>query len=586
MPPTSPTPPASPTRSIAVATVLALLALLALHVALGVRMMGPMLFGDETAPLGIARFLAGRPPYPDMASAGMKHVSFYQPGYPLLLAPAWRLAGPLGVYRTALALNAVLLSALFPLLALFGRRVLGLARRDAGLAAFAASVYPSFVLHSNMAWSESLLLPLVVVVLLAFHRAAARLDTSSALGLAAAAAASYAVHQRALGLVPLAVLGLAALWRWNGLPGRSALAGSLAALGGFLAVRAWDAYLIPRLWPGGVIEREGSFAARLLDPAKLAAALLSLAGQLWYLSVTTAGLFPLGVVVLAGIAWRRSREREGGEAARATALFTLATAATFLFTSSLFVVEFDRVDKMIYGRYAETFLAPFLAAGLGGLLAGVLRRRRAGLAALTALVTLAPAALLAALFAGHGKAAFYGIYNQLNLFGIEHMILWLGGIRMLRLTAAGAALAVAVLLLGQRWPRAATILAGAFFLVGALHTYRVWLVPCNRAVNATVALPRAVRGLGPVREIAYDESAFTYGGFFAYQFWLHDVRFRFFSSDRETPPCPLVIAGKDFDRRAPGARMLFAEDGAEQALWRLRTPPRPGERQSIQISPK
>jgi hypothetical protein len=566
-----------PTRPIAVA---AFLALLALHVALGARMMGPMLFGDETAPLGIARFLAARPPYPDMASAGMKHVSFYQPGYPLLLAPAWRLAGPLGVYRTALALNAALLSALFPLLALYGRRVLGLARRDAGLAAFAASVYPSFVLHSNMAWSESLLLPLVVVVLLAFHRAAERLDTGAALGLAAAAVASYAVHQRALGLVPLAILGLVALWRWNGLPGRSALAGSLAALGGFLAVRAWDAYLIPRLWPGGVIEREGSFAARLLDPAKLAAALLSLAGQLWYLSVTTAGLFPLGVVVLVGIAWR------GEKATRAAALFTLAAAAMFLFTSSLFVVEFDRVDKMIYGRYAETFLAPFLAAGLGGLLAGALRRRRTGLAALAALVTLAPAALLAALFAGHGKAAFYGIYNQLNLLGIEHLILWLGGIRMLRLTVAGAALAVAVLLLGQRWPRAATLLAGAFFLVGALYTYTAWLVPCNRAVNATVVLPRVVRGLGPVREIAYDESAFTYGGFFAYQFWLHDIRFRFFSSDREAPPCPLVIAGKDFDRRAPGARMLFAEDGAEQALWTLRTLPRPGERQSMQISPK
>jgi hypothetical protein len=245
---------------------------------------------------------------------------------------------------------------------------------------------------------------------------------------------------------------------------------------------------------------------------------------------------------------------------------------------------------MIYGRYAETFLAPFLAAGLGGLLAGALRRRRrldlGTLAALAALVTLAPAVLLAALFAGHGKAAFYGIYNQLNLLGIEHLVLWLGGIRMLRLTVAGAALAVAVLLLGQRWPRAATVLAGAFFLVGALYTYTAWLVPCNRAVNATIVLPRVVRGLGPVREIAYDESAFTYGGFFAYQFWLHDVRFRFFSSDREAPPCPLVIAGKDFDRRAPGARMLFAEDGAEQALWMLRTLPRPGERQSMQISPK
>src|SRR5262249_44880197 len=116
-------------------TLVAGLAIAALHLVLSAPMRSPMLFGDEAAHLGIARFLARRTPYPLLTSPAMGWTPYYHFGYPLLLTPAVWLGGPLALYRAALALNAFALGALYVVLVPFGRRVLGLSRFDAGLAA-------------------------------------------------------------------------------------------------------------------------------------------------------------------------------------------------------------------------------------------------------------------------------------------------------------------------------------------------------------------------------------------------------------------------------------------------------------------
>ena len=295
------------------------------------------------------------------------------------------------------------------------------------------------------------------------------------------------MHQRALALLPCALVALAWLALRRRLAWRAAALGAAVVAAGFVAVRALNAAVIAALWPRPSPLGLGELAHRLLEPESLAAAAASLTGQLWYLAVASLGLVPLGVVCLARIA-------AGGEtpAERGTALYTLAVAAALLATSSLFIVQFVRADMAFYGRYVEVVAAPFLLAGLAAL---ARLRRRAFAFAVVLLLPLLGLALVAL----HDGAVFERVHNQFNVLGVEHFILAFGGIRVLRITAVATALAGVLVLLGGRRILAASGWVGALFLAGALFTYVRFLAPINAAANEATSLPRAFAALGPVR---------------------------------------------------------------------------------------
>lgn len=547
-------PPSSGKREL----ILGFLLLAALHLALAAPMRAPIIFGDETANLGIARFLAGQPPYPLLAHPVQGWAPYYRFGYPLLVAPFWRLfADPLAVYRAALVLNGFLLASLFPLLASFARRTLALPRRDALLIAFAAGLYPPYLLQSNLTWSESLLIPAVSCVVVAFQRLAERPGAGTACVFSLLTVAAYAVHERVLGLVPLSLLVLVLFWRTGRLSGRAVLAAGAIPLAGFFAIRAADARIFARLWADST-QRPGigDIAERLAGPEGLSNALLSLTGQVWYLTVASALLFPLGLWVLV----RTARWGEA-PAQRLTALFTLVVAGGLLATSSLFLTVFTRADLAVYGRYAEAFVGPFLVAGLAGF--QILTRRHRFAAPALALL---PGLLAVILVAGHGSAVFQQIYNEMTIPGIMPAVLLLGGLRMLRISALGAVAGAGVLVAGLIRPRAAALLAAALFLAGALWVHQRWLVPVQKAGFEARSLPVAVRALG-VREVAYDLAASTHDEFFSYQFRLGDARFVPFDDRRSRPPRDLVISNKAFGQRHPEARLVFPDRYIDQALW-------------------
>lgn len=542
--------------------VLGFFLLVALHLVLAASMRAPIILGDEVANLGIARFFAGRAPDPLLAYPVGPWAPYYRFGYALLVAPAWKLSGdPLTVYRLALALNGFLAASLFPLFAAYARRTLALADRDALVAGFGASLYTSYLLQPNVTWSESLLLPVVLGVVLAFQRLAARPGLGAACAFALLTAFAYAVHERTLGLVPLALLALALLWRRGKLSGRAALAAAAVALAAFAAVRAVDAEIFARLWRDAPPRfRVADLASRLADPASLGNALLSLCGQLWTLTVASALLFPLGAWVLGRTAWRAEEPER-----RLSAQFTLAAAAILLATSSIWLNHFTRADLAIYGRYSEVFLGPFLVAGLAGF-HGAFRRRPAVLA-----LALLPGLLVTIVLAGHDGAVFQRIYNEMNLSGIMPAIVLVGGLRLLQITALGTAAGIAVLLAGLVRPRAAAVLAGALFLAGALLVHQRWLVPIQEYAFHARSLPDAVRDLG-VREVAYDLAGSTHDEFFAYQFRLGDARYVLFDDRRSRPPRDLVISNKAFGQHHPGARLVYPERTTNQALWAMPGP--------------
>ena len=542
--------------------------LLALHLGMAWQMRVPMLFGDETAYLGMARYLAGDAPDLRLAIPDQPFGAFLPTGYSLLLVPAVALAGSAaGAYRAALLVNCLCAAGTFAVLAAFARRVLSLSFPRAIGAALVASVYPALLLQSNLSWSESLLCLLIPALSLAFLHLAEARSTTAALGLAALTAGSYWVHPRTLGLIPLALVALWLLHRRSGLPRAAALAGAATLLLLALAARGTDSWVWGRLNTGAARYGEAQALAQLAQPDNLLAVFLSAAGQLWYLAAATAGTALLGGWLLARRVARTSPDASPADGPRRWAAgYALASWGLLFLTSSAFMITTDRADKLIYGRYWEPALSLLLVAAVAGFW-----ERPAGKAGFAAfgLTALTPAGLGLAVVTLREGSAFQRVFNHLNVLGISQWVVAMGGLRILWISLIGTGAGLALLALARRHPTGAAGALGLFFLAGGLYTFSEWVLPSNLYTMDNLRIPAEVEQIPEATAIAFDQGHLTFNGFSAYPFWLDTVRIAWFDSRRgQRPPAELVISSRDWSAPA-SARMVYAENFNGQALWVL-----------------
>ena len=140
-------------------------ALVALHMWLARKLTLPLLLYDEFGHLTTAAYFAGL----DWSSI-TSTTTYYAWGYGLLLSPLLRWAtDPYRIYHGALFVNALSVSAVFPLAWVLGRRLAPTAAPTTLLlAAAAVALYPSYLALANFAWSESVLSALFWVTAVGF----------------------------------------------------------------------------------------------------------------------------------------------------------------------------------------------------------------------------------------------------------------------------------------------------------------------------------------------------------------------------------------------------------------------------------
>lgn len=550
-----------PSRSMAAWLAGAFVLLLVLHLVLAFRFPGPILYEDTMGYLAIARSLAGWRPVPALhAPHGTYHF-----GYPLLLAPlyliqdsSWR------VFQGARVLDSLLASSQILLLYLLGLGPFDLGRRFALGAALAAALYPAWLLQSSFVWTESLFALLFSLWVLLAWEALRRRSGPWLLAFGLTGASLYAVHPRGLGLVGVTLAALAA-WalradsRWR----RWSAATAMAVIALFVITRSLNGWFLARLWVTPPQLSEGFVLGSLLDPPVWWGTLPArAAGQIWYLLAATLGLFGVGAFVLALRAWpRRAGPDDPAGLARARlAALILAAAATVLFASATVMLPAIRPDHLVYGRYNEALLGPFLVAGLAGLAVprGARLARLAGAAALLGLLgALLPRILPAEVLAEQPM--------PLNVLGVLLWSPW-AALDLGRTTwlALGALAVFAVAALISR--RAAVAVLAIYFAAYAVLLEQEML-PWGRGVRAAVTLQDVIRPLAPAA-LSYERAGLATFGFNGYQFWLSRVRFHFFDAAAgETPRDPLVVAPKAWGDRAPGFRLVAGEPALDQALW-------------------
>ena len=530
------------------------IALVALHLFLS-RSMDGFLLADGTGYLANARWLVG-----EANGTWQGPAAFYNVGWSAVVAPVYLLTRDPGtVHASVIAINAVLASLSFVAYAAVGERVLGMRRWHAALAGVVAATYPAVLLQASFEWSESLfhlLFPLHVLALARFLRAA---TPGSAVVVGALAAALHATHPKGLGVVAAVGIAFAVLAVRDGELRRSCGVGLAALAALFVATRIVHAELQHAIYGETAAAIEGDVLGRITDPALVWGAFRALWGQLWYLTVASLGLAPVGV-----LRWARVGDRR-------LALIVLGACAAVLAASCLQMSDGTRVDHTVYGRYNEGFVPVLLVAAVAMLCAS---RRNAVLLGATGTAIAAVLGAVTVALDGGWRFTGDGDLMPLNVVGILLYRREVNEVEVLTVTALAAAAALAVAAMA-RWR--AVVGAGAlvaFFVGSSVAVEARTIRPWEDFWTATTEIPDVIHAIGFEGPVGYDLAAYEVDAADLYQLELTDIGpLLFFDSRRSThlPGTPLIIASPQWVR--DGARLAYVETGPyRQALWVL-----PGE---------
>jgi hypothetical protein len=463
--------PAKPRSVLAAWPLLLLLgwsAQVAIRLFLGHGRSAPAAFPDEGGYLLAARWLAGGP------AANLSGSTFYQGGYPLLLAPVfWVAHDPRTCFRLVVGVNALAGAGIFPLGHVALRR-LRLTRAAAYALAFAVALLPAAVVFDGLALTDAILPTVVLAWLLALHAFLRSREVRPAVvaGSAASLAASYAYATHARGsvilLVHVAVLVVAYVARRAARAPVAPVVVSLlvtgaGAGGGWALNRA----LRTALYPGGALDLGGILSSRLSSASGLGWTVFGAAGQLWYLIVSTWGLAGLGLAATVAALVRRGT----APVSRIMAAVLLAATLGTALASSAALPDEHRVGNFAYGRYLTCVAVAYALAGVA-----VLARRRAVIAhALAAVILLAGTGLAVV---GHAGQRLHDYTYIAFDFPETSFLTW--DWTSLRLGTASAAavalLTLFVLVTATRRP-AVAIAAGlaAFNLVAVTVMCKPWV---------------------------------------------------------------------------------------------------------------
>jgi hypothetical protein len=539
----------APRRQLLLATAL----FFVLRLALTIPRTGPVVVADEVGYLANARVLAGG------VDGQLSTAPFYHGGYSLLLAPLLAVFhSPETSYRLVLVLNAALAASLVPLVYLLLTRCFSIAPQAAVWPTLAAAAYPSVTIYTQVALSENLLLPLLVVWLLSagsFLRShTPRSELVSAVATAACASWLWATHGRMIVAVALTV-ALFALTLWRRKAWQAALSGLVVVGIGLVAAHVLDHFLVTHNWSGHARNELTGRLSTVESARGFGAFLRNLVGQSWYLVVAS-----LGVFLVAALPFDLRALRLRFTASHVVFALMLLTGLGLLVESALSFRTPDRPDMLVYGRYTDVVVPPLLALALTRLGAGRRVRLRAGIAVLVVLT--AAAALLRVTIDPPGLA------NRWNVASLPAPTLQLGPKVLLFAGAVAIAAVFAVALVRRRAPVAVAPLVLLLFLPTTAVVERNPVLHAQSTFypSGWTSPAAAVDG---ARRVAFDTE--RGGSLFVYQWFASTSKFVLFKGKSERPPVPVVFASPEWASEHPGAdpRELWSDPSRDAEVVRV-----------------
>lgn len=332
---------------------------------LNAGVVGPMIQADEGSYLANAAAIASYKN--DLASS-------YHAGYSLLIAPAFLIGeNPNEVWKLVRLTNALLFWATGLLLwGLANRWGAKIPRTNRMIAVGVVLLYPMWVVLVGYSFAQIAFVPVYVLLVLLIHEASSGCRHC---WIFAGLTASFLYWIHPTGVV--AVIGVVLVFAfvaWLKKKWRNFTAFLFSLVMGVVAYRSVFApWLITKMSHGGSPTLHYPNAIELLNPLYSFEGWLKfltvLSGHIFYISFGSLATFAVGLIVAIIFAYKKlcHNKKPIDEEYFGMAIglaFVGVSSVGILLLSSLFMVNAERLDHWMYGRYVEAFAAPVLLAGV------------------------------------------------------------------------------------------------------------------------------------------------------------------------------------------------------------------------------
>ena len=506
----------------------------------------------------------------------MQGCTFFHAGYSFFISPAfWFSSEPQTVYRFVLAINSFLISSVFLLVYYLLKYIFLFDHKISILSSLVTSLYPPLFLHSITTWAENAIIPLFVVPSILLYLVMKRESLSLGIVFGLSVSFLYTVHPRSLPVLAITLLYLLFLTFLKILSLRIIVASLSSLTFGLIATLALHDSLRFLGWYGGGSPLTSHVLSRFTHQIGISQFLLGLAGQLWYLTASTYGLFVVGCFILGLTIWqnRFSLKKKTSITAETHALLFYGLSSAGVFILSVFFLSGPkwRAEHLIYGRYNESFIAAFVAVALGAILASRYDRKwrktwilailvgLSGLGLITSLIEVNPIDVSSII-----PVNVYGMFPILGTLVYKLKVSFTYGVMACTLFFL---LSILFLTGAFKLRRIFGVIAlSSLFLIMGVSQYVVLYLPQTGDV---LILPKVIHSMPDIKMVSYDVAYGRQGEIYRYQYFLPRAQFVFFNSSKnEFPQSPYFISSRFFQEPQKfGAQVIALEKEGNLALW-------------------
>lgn len=303
-----------------------------------------------------------------------QHISFYSYGYGIFLAPLIRiLDNPKILYRAAIGFNGVFVSLAFILAYTVGKMLWNsLDKKWIYVISLLVILYPSNLYQCNIAWSETFIM---FCFWLSVFLMVSAIQTGRPLYYLMwemIVIYMYAVHNRTLPVLIMYIFVMFMLYKAGKINKTHFFRYFFIAAAGFFVCSILKEYLISKLWLNSKIVMGNSYSGVLKSLFSLTDGwenwrilLENIAGRIFYLGISTYMFAFMSLFWIIKF-WKKQFAKENWEVIHYVSVFCFFVVILETILGSVMALRSSTasINNLIYGRYVEPFVGPFLLLGM------------------------------------------------------------------------------------------------------------------------------------------------------------------------------------------------------------------------------
>lgn len=341
---------------------------------------------DEFGYWGNAAYLAGFD-----WSGVMFENPYYSYGYSLLLVPLFFIFdNPVHMYKVAIILNGILLSASFLLCYDIARKIAkGIDKKILVVIAFLISMYPAYIVYSSIAWGECLLIFTVWLLTWCFVDLNETSSNYKFMLIGFLSVYLYMIHQRSLGVLIASIIVILFMKLLQKINLKQVLLTVLPIVMLMIIHVYLKGDIQTHLWLNSTGNMTNDYLAQASKINQIFSidGLIALAkasmGHIFYLGAASYLLAYFGLYELLQRAGKATitaiRERKLDILSRDQYfpfyIFLLMVVLFSLAINIIFMINPTRIDHIVYGRYIDMIMGPVILLGFVNITNAIMNNR-------------------------------------------------------------------------------------------------------------------------------------------------------------------------------------------------------------------